>query len=75
MVPSTNGLGVENHRKTEKPTNCGTKTADVLANVLAGKLQCESSKYFGAFATTMISQRFLVLLHLLPFGSNLKGEF
>ena len=26
------------HIKQEKPTNCGTKSADVLANFLAGKL-------------------------------------
>ena len=31
--------------------------ADVLANFLAGKLHCESTEYFGEFATTMISAR------------------
>ena len=43
--------------KQEKPTNRGTKAADVLANFLAGKLQCESIEYFSAFATTMTSVR------------------
>ena len=43
--------------KTRKAHNCGTKAADVLSNFLAGKLYCESTEYFGEFATTMISQR------------------
>ena len=30
--------------------------ADVLAIFLAGKLDCESTEYFSAFATTMTSQ-------------------
>ena len=29
----------------------------MLANVLVGKLECESTEYFGAFATTVISKR------------------
>ena len=37
----------------EKPTNYGTKVADVLANFLAGKLSCESNEYFGALATNV----------------------
>ena len=39
----------------EKPKQ--TKAADVLANFLAGKLECQFTEYFGAFATTMTSQR------------------
>ena len=31
--------------------------ADLLANFLAGKLEWESTEYFGAYATTMILQR------------------
>ena len=46
--------------KQEKLTNCGTNAADVLANVLAGKLQCKSTEYFGAFATTLTSQRLAI---------------
>ena len=42
--------------KQAKPTTCGTKATDVLANFLAGKLYCESTEHFDAFATTMISQ-------------------
>ena len=45
--------GTINDRSEERhetPTNCGIKAADVLAKHLAG--EC-----FGAFATTMISQR------------------
>ena len=53
--------------------------ADMFANFLAGKHQCEPTEYFGAFATTSTSQRlayqFKLLLLLLPFGRNLKGEF
>ena len=41
--------------KQEKPTNCGTKVADVQAQFLGGKLSCESTEYFGAFATTTTS--------------------
>ena len=39
--------------------------------------QCEFSEYFGALVTTMTSQRLSIqtLLHLLPFGRNLKREF
>ena len=44
----------------EKPTNCGTKTADVVANFLPGKLLCGTTEYFGEFATTMTSQRLSV---------------
>ena len=46
--------------KQEKTTNCGTRAVDVLTNFLAGKLECESTEYFGAFATTMTSQRLSV---------------
>ena len=44
-------------KRQEKHTNCGTEAADVLANFnfLAGKLQCESTEYFGGVATTMTS--------------------
>ena len=44
---------MEEYKKS--PQNCGTKAADVLANSLAGKRQ--STEYFGAFATTMTTQR------------------
>ena len=54
------GSDINNIIKQEKPTNCGTKAADVLANVLAGKLSCESTEYLVAFATTMISHRLSV---------------
>ena len=46
-----------NSQQQEKPTNCGTKAADVRANFLNGKLLCESTEYFGAFTTTVSSQR------------------
>ena len=39
---------------------------DVLANFLAGKLECQSTEYFGAFATTLISQR-LSLQRVVPY--------
>ena len=49
--------------KQEKPTNCGTGAADVLANIiilftiakiiLVGQLRSESIEYFGALATIM----------------------
>ena len=45
------------HAIQEKPTNCETKAADVLDKFLTGKLQCLSTEYLGAFATTMISKR------------------
>ena len=41
----------------EQPTNCGTKATDVVANCSACKLECESTEYFAAFATTTTSQR------------------
>ena len=44
---------VFNWQKQEKPTNCGIKAADVLAIFFTGKLKCESTEYFGGFATTM----------------------
>ena len=48
--------GLENGQ--EKPTNCGTKAADALAKFLAGKRNANPlNTYFGAFATTMTSQR------------------
>ena len=45
------------HLVQENPTNCGSKASDVLGNFIAGKLLCESTEYFIAFATTMTSQR------------------
>ena len=63
-------------RKQEKPTNCGTKAADVF---LAGKLKCKSTEYFGAVSTTTTSQRLSIQskesLHLLPFGRNVQESF
>ena len=41
----------------EKLTNCGTMAGDVFAVFLAGKLQSESTEDFGAFGTTVTSQR------------------
>ena len=42
---------------SKQAPNCVTMAADVLDKFLASKLDCESSEYFGAFATTMTSQR------------------
>ena len=41
----------------EKSANCGTKAADVVANFLPAKFNANALIYFGAFATTMTSQR------------------
>ena len=62
--------------KQEKPTNCATKATNVLDQFfLPGKR--ESTECFGAFATTLLHNVYQskVLLRLLPFGHNLKGEF
>ena len=41
----------------EKPTNDGTKAADVPDNFLAGKHNANPLNIFGAFATTMTAKR------------------
>ena len=41
---------------TRKALNCGTKAADVLANLLAGILYRESSENVCAVATALTSQ-------------------
>ena len=56
-ITSLDAVAQFSGKKQEKPTNCGTKAADVLADFLAGKLKCESTDNFGAVATAMTSQR------------------
>ena len=54
--------------KQEKLANCGTKAADVLVKFVAGKLERESTEYFGALATTMTPQR-LSIQSVAPYAT------
>ena len=57
----------------EKPTNCGTKAADVLDEFLAGKHIVNPLNILKDLQLRWLhnAYQFTVLLHLLPFGRNL----
>ena len=63
--------------RPEKPTNCGTKAAYILANSLPANFNANKVNILVHLQQLWLhsAYHFKVLLHLLPFGRNLKGEF